>query len=75
MGGLTGNPQLGYEKTVLYEFGFTYQFAENWAVDVKAYGKDISDQVGTEALKSAGGVPVQLYVNNNYGRAAVWNLK
>ena len=68
-GGLTGNPKLGYEKTVLYEFGFTYQFAENWAVDVKAYGKDISDQVGTQALKSAGGVPVQLYVNNNYGRA------
>jgi outer membrane receptor protein involved in Fe transport len=67
-GGLTGNPQIGYEKTVLYEFGFTYQFAETWAVDVKAYGKDISDQVGTETLKSASGVPVQLYVNNNYGR-------
>ena len=67
-GGLTGNPQIGFEKTILYEFGLTYQFLKDWAVDIKSYGKDISDQVGTESLKSAAGVPVQLYVNDNYGR-------
>jgi outer membrane receptor protein involved in Fe transport len=67
-GSLTGNPLMGFEKTILYEFGFTYQFATDWAVDIKAYGKDISDQVTTQQLKSASGVPVQLFVNNNYGR-------
>jgi outer membrane receptor protein involved in Fe transport len=68
-GGLTGNPHIGFEKTILYEFGFTYQFSTNWAIDIKSYGKDISDQVGTASLKSASGIPVQLYVNDNYGRA------
>jgi outer membrane receptor protein involved in Fe transport len=67
-GSLTGNPLMGFEKTILYEFGFTYQFAANWALDIKAYGKDLSDQVGTQQLKAASGVPVQLFVNNNYGR-------
>jgi len=68
-GSLTGNPLMGFEKTILYEFGFTYQFSKNWAIDIKSYGKDLSDQVGTENLFSASGVPVQLFVNNNYGRA------
>jgi outer membrane receptor protein involved in Fe transport len=67
-GSLTGNPLMGYEKTILYEFGFTYQFAEDWALDLKSYGKDLSDQVGTEPLKAASGLPVELFVNNNYGR-------
>lgn len=70
-GSLTGNPHMGFEKTILYEFGFTYQFLKNWAIDIKSYGKDLSDQVGTEAeeLESASGLPVELFINNNYGRA------
>ena len=68
-GSLTGNPHMGFERTILYEFGLTYQFAKDWAIDIKSYGKDLSDQVGTETLVSAKGIPVQLFVNNNYGRA------
>jgi outer membrane receptor protein involved in Fe transport len=68
-GSFTGNPHLGYEKTILYEFGFTQQFFENWSIDVKSYGKDISDGVGQESLLASLGLPVQLNVNNGYGRA------
>ena len=68
-GGFTGNPGLDYEETVLYEFGFTNQFAQNWAIDIKSYTKDISKQVGTTSLRSAGGIPVALYDNKGYARA------
>ena len=62
-----GNPHLDYEQTVLYEFGFTNQFLENWSIDVKSYAKDISQQVGTTTIRSGqtGGV----YDNNGYARA------
>ena len=68
-GGFTGNPHMGYEKTILYEFGLTHQISTFWTIDLKSYGKDISDQVGTETLKAALGIPVSLWTNNGYGRA------
>lgn len=68
-GSFTGNPKLDYEQTILYEFGFTHQFADEWAVDIKSYAKDISRQVGTTRLRAALGVPVDLYDNNGYARA------
>lgn len=68
-GGFTGNPHLDYEQTILYEFGFTHQFAEDLAVDIKSYVKDISQQVGTTRLRAALGIPVELHDNNGYGRA------
>ncbi|MCF8241398.1 MAG: TonB-dependent receptor [Melioribacteraceae bacterium] len=68
-GGFTGNPKLDYEQTILYEFGFTHQLFNHWAIDVKSYAKDISGQVGTTGLQSAGGVPVSLYDNVGYARA------
>ncbi len=68
-GGFTGNPHLGYEQTVLYEFGFTHQIFKDFAIDIKSYTKDISQQVGTTALRAALGVPVSLYDNKGYARA------
>lgn len=68
-GGFTGNPNLDYEQTILYEFGATYQLASHWGFDVKSYTKDISQQVGTTRLLPAGGLPVDLYDNIGYGRA------
>jgi outer membrane receptor protein involved in Fe transport len=68
-GGFTGNPNLDYEQTVLYEFGFTHQLTYDWAVDIKSYAKDISQQVGTTRLRAALGLPVDLYDNNGYSRA------
>ncbi len=68
-GGFTGNPGLDYEQTILYEFGLTHQFAKDWAIDVKSYAKDISNQVGTIQTVAALGLPVYLYDNNGYSRA------
>ena len=68
-GGFTGNPHLDYEQTILYEFGFTHQLANNWALDIKSYTKDISKQVETLRLEAALGLPVYLYDNQGYGRA------
>lgn len=68
-GGLTGNPGLDNEQTILYEFGLTHQIANDWAIDVKSYAKDISRQVGTLGLRANLGLPVSLYDNNGYSRA------
>jgi len=68
-GGFTGNPHLDYEQTILYEFGFTHQLAQNWALDIKSYTKDISQQVETQQLQAALGLPVYLYDNKGYARA------
>ena len=68
-GSFTGNPDLNFEQTILYEFGFTQQLGELWAIDVKSYAKDISDQVGTTRLRTNFGIPVDLYDNVGYARA------
>jgi outer membrane receptor protein involved in Fe transport len=68
-GGFTGNPHLDFEQTVLYEFGFTHELANDWAIDIKNYTKDISNQVGTTHLRASLGLPVDLYDNKGYARA------
>jgi outer membrane receptor protein involved in Fe transport len=65
----TGNPGLDYEQTILYEFGLTHQLTDYWAVDVKSYGKDISNQIGTTRVYGEQGQPIELYDNKGYGRA------
>jgi outer membrane receptor protein involved in Fe transport len=66
--GFTGNPALDYEQTILYEFGFTHQLTDYWAIDIKNYGKDISKQIGTTRVFSVQGTPIDLYDNKGYGR-------
>lgn len=68
-GGITGNPHLDYEGTVLYEFGFTQRLGNNWVIDVKSYNKDISDQVGFTSLTAAEGLSVGIPDNKSYQRA------
>jgi outer membrane receptor protein involved in Fe transport len=65
----TGNPKLDYEQTILYEFGFTHQLTDVWAIDIKSYAKDISKQVGTTRAYGTEGLPVELYDNKGYARA------
>ncbi len=64
----TGNPGLTYEQTILYEFGFTHQLSDFWAIDIKSYGKDISDQIGSTTVYGEAGTPIELYDNKAYGR-------
>ncbi len=72
---LIGNPNLDYEQSILYEFGFTNQFARNWAIDIKSYTKDISKQVGTTTLGKEGGQRVNVYDNTGYARARGFELR
>ena len=68
-GGFTGNPGLKYARTILYEFGFTQLLSRNIAVDVKAFQRSITNQVGTTQLLANLGFPVQLYDNKGNARA------
>jgi outer membrane receptor protein involved in Fe transport len=44
---LVGNPRLKTQKTVAYETGIKYQISSDWALDVSAWYKDISDLLST----------------------------
>jgi outer membrane receptor protein involved in Fe transport len=44
---LVGNPRINAQKTVAYETGIKYQLAENWALDLTAWYKDITDLLST----------------------------
>ena len=68
-GSFAGNPRLDYEQTISYEFGFTHQLSDFWAIDIKSYAKDISKQVGTTLVYGTEGIPVELYDNKGYARA------
>lgn len=67
-GGFTGNPHLDYVTTVKNEFGLTYQFMDNWVIDVKNYNKEISGQVGSTSLKTEFGLPIFLSDNKGFTR-------
>ncbi|MCF8242964.1 MAG: TonB-dependent receptor [Melioribacteraceae bacterium] len=44
---LVGNPAVKAQKTVAYETGIKYKLAEDWALDVSAWYKDITDLLST----------------------------
>ncbi len=68
-GEFTGNPGLDWVETIQYEFGFTHQFADNWAADVKTYNKNISEQVGLTVVRPPRRPSVSLWDNKSYARA------
>jgi len=68
-GGFTGNPHLDYITTIKNEFGFTWEFVESWALDIKNYNKEISGQIGSTNLKTEYGLPIYLNDNKGYSRA------
>jgi outer membrane receptor for ferrienterochelin and colicin len=44
---LVGNPRVNAQKTVAYETGIKYKLSEDWALDVTAWYKDITDLLST----------------------------
>jgi outer membrane receptor for ferrienterochelin and colicin len=71
-GTLVGNPKLDYEQTILYEFGFTHQLFDDFAIDIKTYAKDISQQLGQITLTGVtnkSGQNVTMFDNISYARA------
>lgn len=74
-GAFAGNPDLDYVQTIQYEFGFTHQFADNWAADVKTYNKNISEQVGLTVVRPPRRPAVSLWDNKSYARARGFEFK
>lgn len=44
---LVGNPAVKAQKTVAYETGIKYKLSEDWALDISAWYKDITDLLST----------------------------
>lgn len=64
---LTGNPDLGAQKTVKYELGLQQILFENIALDISAYYSDIRNLLGTEILNTYEGFKYGRYINRDYG--------
>ncbi len=47
---LIGNPRVKAQKTTAYEAGIKYQLADDWALDLTAWYKDITDLLSTLQL-------------------------
>ena len=67
-GRLLGNPNLSFEKTVAYELGVAYAFAENWTAQFSGYYKDIYDLLNTSHAR-IGPLEQDVYVNSDYARS------
>ncbi|MFQ6604133.1 MAG: carboxypeptidase-like regulatory domain-containing protein [Fidelibacterota bacterium] len=62
-----GNPNLAYEKTIAYELGFSRILREIYLLNVTAYYKDVTNQIGWIYYQSLNGsVKYRKAVNNNY---------
>ncbi|MCH7760933.1 TonB-dependent receptor [candidate division TA06 bacterium] len=63
-----GNPDLGFEKTVLYELGVQQGVGDHWRMDVKGFFKDIR---GLVDLEKRGQPPLvgHIFENLDYGNA------
>lgn len=67
-----GNPDLGVQRTIAYEAGFSHQFSEDVAGDVTIFYKDIFDLMGTRYVADTStvgntGLDYTALVNAEYG--------
>lgn len=67
-----GDPDLGVQRTIAYEIGFSQQFSENVAGDVTLFYKDIFDLMGTRLIQDTRevgntGLDYTSLVNAEYG--------
>ena len=67
-----GNPNLGFETTVAYEFGLRHKFSDNDVLTLTGYYRDIFDYVTTVSFGGTGrlaGRPFTTYLNLDYARS------
>jgi outer membrane receptor protein involved in Fe transport len=62
-----GNAALKPQKTVIYEIGLQQMLADDIALDVTVYYKDIRNLLGTEVLQTITGIRYGRYINRDYG--------
>ncbi|MBN2365061.1 MAG: TonB-dependent receptor [Calditrichaeota bacterium] len=63
---LVGNPGLEPEKTVAFEAGFKQQLGQDYALDIAAYYKDISNLISSFYYFS--GRDYTIFINADYGK-------
>ncbi len=63
---LVGNPGLRPEKTVTFEIGLQQQIAEDWALNLTAYSKDIENLTSTYYYFV--GRDYSIFINADFGR-------
>jgi outer membrane receptor protein involved in Fe transport len=69
---LVGNPGLKPEKTVSYELGIQHQFSDDWAVNLTAYTKDITNL--TSSFYYFVGRDYTIFTNADFGRVQGFDL-
>ncbi len=67
-GRLLGNPNLGYQKTVIYELGVAYGITDVWTLEFSGYYKDIYGLLNTTNTQ-IGPLQQQVYENVDYARS------
>jgi outer membrane receptor protein involved in Fe transport len=72
--GIIGNPQLGAQKTISYEFGIKHSIGDFWAFDVTVWTKALTGQSGSVNIKgfdpdSIGAYSYYVLDNYDYGTA------
>jgi outer membrane receptor protein involved in Fe transport len=62
-----GNPNLGMEKTISYELGYSHNFFDQFLLNLAAYYKNITSQIGWIGYQNINGsVNYSISANNNY---------
>lgn len=62
-----GNPNLNFEKTVAYEIGYSHNLLDMFLVNIAAYYKDVTSQVGWITYQNINSsVRYSITDNNNY---------
>jgi outer membrane receptor protein involved in Fe transport len=73
-GGIVGNPNLSFEKTIQYEFGVNYAISDEYRLDIAGFYKDYFDLVATTIGETGPLAQVQ-YVNSDYARARGFEIQ
>lgn len=65
---IIGNPSVKAQKTVAYEVGLQQKLAENIALDITAFYKDMTNLITTRSIRWSG-IDYFVYDNADYGNA------
>ena len=64
---ITGNPDLGAQKTVMYEIGLQQVLFNSIALNISFYSRDIRNLLGMEIINTYEGFKYARYINRDYG--------
>jgi hypothetical protein len=72
--GVLGNPDVGPQRTVAYEFGYKQAVRENLGVDLTLFYKDIRDLLGVEFISTYSAAEYPRFTNVDFGSVVGFTL-